>query len=396
MSTKPVLPEEEVIPGIEDADVVTKYKMAGEMASRVLGQIQEACTVGAKTIDICKLGDLLIEKEVSGCYNKKLADGKLMKKGVAFPTCISINNCVCHNSPLPSCKEVLVADGDLIKIDLALHIDGYIAPAATSFVVGAGPVTGKQADVLLAAHTASEAALRMLKPGAKTYTITDTIDKIAKAYGCTALEGMLSHQLSKNKIDGEKAIIQAPTPQLRKEHKEFTIEVNEVYGLDVIMTTGDGKAREGEERTTVFKATETPYALKMQASRKFASEMKKSFGVMPFNLRAMSDEKTAKLGVSECAKHDVVNSFKILWEKKGEFVAQFKMLVMVMPNGTVRGTTTGFSPDAVTSEVKFEDEEILALLATTIGSKNKKKKKKNKGGAAPAAAEGGDAAAVAE
>lgn len=52
--------------------------------------------------------------------------------------------------------------------DLGCHIDGFIAVVAHSiFISGSekSKVTGRNADVLLAAHFASEAALRLLKPG---------------------------------------------------------------------------------------------------------------------------------------------------------------------------------------------------------------------------------------
>lgn len=48
--------------------------------------------------------------------------------------------------------------------DLGAHIDGFIAVVAHTVVVGGGEVTGRAADVLLAAHYASEAALRLLRP----------------------------------------------------------------------------------------------------------------------------------------------------------------------------------------------------------------------------------------
>ena len=53
---------------------------------------------------------------------------------------------------------------------MGAHVDGFPAVAGHTFVVGASSdkkVTGRQADVILAAHYASEAALRMVKPGAE-------------------------------------------------------------------------------------------------------------------------------------------------------------------------------------------------------------------------------------
>ena len=66
--------------------------------------------------------------------------------GIAFPTCISVNNVICHYSPLFSEPDSTLADGDLVKIDMGAHIDGFIAVVAHTFVLGASadaPVTGK-------------------------------------------------------------------------------------------------------------------------------------------------------------------------------------------------------------------------------------------------------------
>ena len=73
--------------------------------------------------------------------------------GIAFPTCISCNNCICHYSPLLSEVDSTLSDGDLVKIDMAAHIDGFIATVAHTFVIGAtaeNPVTGKKADAVMA------------------------------------------------------------------------------------------------------------------------------------------------------------------------------------------------------------------------------------------------------
>jgi methionine aminopeptidase len=63
-------------------------------------------------------------------------------------------------------ESVLLQEGDLAKIDLGSHLDGFIAQAAHTIVVSADPaskVTGKKADVILAAYNAMLAAQRTIK-----------------------------------------------------------------------------------------------------------------------------------------------------------------------------------------------------------------------------------------
>lgn len=71
----------------------------------------------------------------------------------------------------------------------------------------------------------------------------------------------------------------------RREHSKCTFEVHEVYAIDVLVSTGEGKAKERENRVTVYKRTDETYQLKMRTSRTFFSELTKRFTTMPFSLR---------------------------------------------------------------------------------------------------------------
>lgn len=57
-----------------------------------------------------------------------------------MPTCISVDNCVCHFSPLASEPAITLKDGQVVKFDLGAHIDGYIASVAHTIIVGASKV----------------------------------------------------------------------------------------------------------------------------------------------------------------------------------------------------------------------------------------------------------------
>merc|ERR1712183_362363 len=281
---------DEETPTIADDIVVTKYKMAGDMENEVLKTLAPKCISGASVRELCILGDSLIIEKTSKVFKKE----KELTKGIGFPTCISVNNMFCHFSPLLSEPDVTLADGDLVKIDLGVHIDGFIACVGHSIVVGSSKenkITGRKADVLLAAYYAAEIALRLVKAGNNNNQVTEVVEKVAAEFNCHPVEGMLSHQLQQNIIDGDKTIIQNPNEAQKKDHKKCEFELHEVYGIDILISTGDGKAREKENRTTVYKRTDQHYSLKMKASRNFYSEVCNKFTMMPFTLRAFEDEK---------------------------------------------------------------------------------------------------------
>lgn len=357
--------------------VVTKYKTAGEIVNRTLAKVVEMCKAGAVVLDICEAGDKMLLEETAGIYKKD----KDLRKGIAFPTCICVNNCICHYSPLKSESPVVLKEGDVIKIDMGAHIDGFIAVVAHTLVVGASKenkVTGKKADVILAAYKSMEAALRLVKPGGQNSKVTEITQKVCEAYKCAPIEGMLSHQLKQHEIDGEKSIIQNPNEAQRKEHKKCTFDEFEVYALDVLISSGEGKGRETESRCTVFKRTHVVYQLKMKASRVFFSEVEKKSSHMPFTLRSFEDETRARLGVGECVQHGLLDPFQVLYEKEGEFVAQFKATLLLMPNGSHKITGLAFDPSIFQSEHKIEDKEVLEVLKQSYSVGNKKKKPASK------------------
>lgn len=239
------------------------------------------------------------------------------------------------------------------------------------------PVKGRLADVYLAAYNAAEIALRTVRPGNDNYLVTDVIQKAAESFKCKPISGMLSHQLKQFRIDGEKSIIQNPSDAQKKEHEKCKFGLHEVYAIDVLVSTGEGKGREVDAKTTVYKKTDIVYQLKLKHSRTFFAEAEKNFGLMPFTLRAFEDEKKAKLGVLECVKHRLMDSFNVLYEKDDELVAQFKFTILLMPSGTHKITGLPISNDQFESEYKIEDEELKKILAKSL-LENKKKKNKSK------------------
>lgn len=349
--------------------------MAGEIVNRVLKQVIDKCVPGTSVREICEYGDQLLTDETTKVFKKE----KELKKGIAFPTCVSVNNCICHFSPVPSEPDYTLKNEDVAKVDLGAQIDGFIAVVAHTIVVGAASeskVTGRKADVILAAHYASQAALRLLKPGNDTYAVTDAVQKVAESFKCKPVEGMLSHQLKQFKIDGEKTIIQNPNDAQKKEHEKFELDKHEVYAMDVLVSTGEGIGKETDTRVSIYKKTDEIYQLKLKASRMFYTEVRTKYGNMPFNLRNFQDETKAKMGVVECVKNKLIEPFQVLYEKPGELVAHFKFTVLLMPNGPHKITGLPVETDLYQSEYSVTDPELKSILNSSANPKAAKKKKK--------------------
>lgn len=265
-------------------------------------------------------------------------------------------NEVCgHFSPCPDDSIKLKAE-DLVKIELGCHIDGYVANAAHTVVVG-GKAGGKKADVILAAYNAFLAATRTIAVGSMNQDVSAKIQEVCADFEVEPLQGVLSHKTKKHMIDGNEIIINKITPEQRVDDWEFT--AGDVILLDVYVSTGEGMAKEADFRTTVFRREmDMQYSLKSKSARSFFSIMNEKYPTLPFSIRGFEDLTGAKVGVKECINHDLVMPYPVLAEKSGEFVAQFKATVVVQPKSVaiLCGGRDLFNKEGVVSEKKIKDE----------------------------------------
>lgn len=361
-----------------DPTVLNKYVLSGQIAQQVLLDLTNAIeNEGIRdTVALCTRGDQLINEKCHATYKRQD-----MTRGVAFPTCVSSNELAGHFSPLEQAARTTLQDGDIIKIDLGVHMDGFAALAATTFQVGGGPITGRKADVVAAAWTAAECAIRMMKPGTTNGSITEMFQAVANEFNCNCLEGVLSHELRQFVIDGEKTILARPSHEQQVE--SFELEPNKVYAIDVVMSTGEGKAiRRDQHPTTIYKrVVENTYQLRSKHSRAFLKKVNTDYPAYPFNLRNFQDNmKTAKFGLKECMTHELLSDYPVLHEKEGEFIAQYKFTCIVRPNqGPLRVCGTGtLDQSLIQTENSIQNEELQKLLATEWEAPKRKKRKKKK------------------
>ena len=357
---------------------------------------------GANLYELCTQSDAFILDKLSKIYTKK----KFIK-GLAFPTCISINE-VCGNYSAPAeitddpHEKKTLTEGDVAKIDLGVQIHGFAAVAAHTVVVSSKPdekVTGAKADVVLAAYNSLQAALRMMKVKSATNNdVTKAIESICKDYGVNPIEGVLSHRMKRDIIDGMECIINKSTFEQKVDDRQF--EHGDVFGLDIIVSTGEGKPKETGIKTNVYKrALETTYKLRTDSGRRLLSVVENNFYSFPFTFNVFDKEEniklktsisnlktTMKLGLNECTKYELLHGYPVLTEKNGDIVAQFKYTIAVREEGPVVVCGLPLDVSKFTSEKKITDENIVKTLSSNLDDylpnykksvKVEKKKKKD-------------------
>ena len=91
----------------------------------------------------------------------------------------------------------------------------------------------------------------MIKLGATNKSVSEVVAKVCEEFGINPVEGALSHKMKKHLIDGSDVILNKETPDKKVETFEFM--PGDVIALSIYVSTGEGKTKEGDFRTTVFK-----------------------------------------------------------------------------------------------------------------------------------------------
>eukprot|EP00920_Eleutheroschizon_duboscqi_P035867 GHVT01086802.1.p1 GENE.GHVT01086802.1~~GHVT01086802.1.p1 ORF type:complete len:394 (-),score=48.21 GHVT01086802.1:1296-2477(-) len=353
---------------LSSSDVTTKYRVAGDVTNAALAAVVAACVPGADVLQLCQLGDKTIQDATATLFNKKNKDGEKVRKGVAFPTCVSVNEVCGHFCPADETLSMKLKDGDVVKVDLGCHIDGYICVGAHTVVLTGGkPIEGRKADALKAAWTAAEAAARSIKVGVSSSEITTIIDTAAKSFNCTAVHGIMSHEVKRHVIEGSQCFAGVFT-SAEDRPEEFQFDLNQVFGVDILISTGEGKARESEVKPSVYKrAVQNKYILKSALGRQFMKEVEMKFPTLPFTTRSLEDDRAALIGIPEALRHELLRPCMVYTEKSGEIVCQFKFTVLLLPGGTRKITGLPFTQnDDCKTLHEVKDEKLKKLLAVRI------------------------------
>jgi hypothetical protein len=82
----------------------------------------------------------------------------------------------------------------------------------------------------------------MLKCGNTNNQVTDVVKRICESYKVNPVEGVLSHRMKRDIIDGLEVIINKATVEQKVDLREFAF--GDIFGFDTLVSTGEGKPKE--------------------------------------------------------------------------------------------------------------------------------------------------------
>jgi methionyl aminopeptidase len=155
---------------------IEQMRPAGRFVAEVLTRLAEAADVGVNLLELDALAHRMIrERGAESCYIDYHPSFGASPFGKVV--CTSVNDAVLHGLP----HDYVLRDGDLLSLDFACSVDGWVSDSAISLVVG----TPRDEDLRLIDTTtrALEAGIAAAQPGGKIGDVSAAIAAVAKAEG---------------------------------------------------------------------------------------------------------------------------------------------------------------------------------------------------------------------
>lgn len=283
---------------ILNLDFLEYYKNAGKIASRVRENARRKDHRGKTLFEICES----IEREIR-------ENGGIP----AFPVNTSLNEIAAHYTAEPDDQRV-VNDGDVLKIDLGVHQQGFIADTAVT--VSYDP---NYESLVQTAENALSDALRIAKVDTKSSEIGKTIENTIKRSGFIPIQNLSGHSLEQYTIHAGKSIPNIWTVG------SFQLLANQAYAIEPFVTlkNGAGIVREGNIANIFAIISRKP--TKEKELDDFLNFLWARFKSLPFALRwtiDRYDEKYSREIIEILKKKKNIHSYPILVEGNDKIVAQ--------------------------------------------------------------------------
>ncbi len=284
-----------------EKEILEKYKEAGRIAKEVLDYAEELVIKGCR-------GVLELAEKI---------EAKIFELGAkpAFPVNISINDIAAHFTPCRGDK-ITIKDEDYVKIDVGVHIDGYIADTARTI-----RISGKDELVKCSEEMLKE-ALKLIAPGVEIKEIGKTISEVAESYGFRPVTNLTGHALERYNLHAGVTIPNTPSGS-------DVLEEGKVYAIEPFCTNGQGAVKDSDKCVIFMVLKETPGRL--PETRKIL-EIAKEYKGLPFAKRWLENRISAfklDFALKQLVDLGSLHPFYILKEVSSGNVAQSEHTVIV-------------------------------------------------------------------
>jgi len=284
-----------------------ELREAGRVASVVRDEIPRTIVAGARVRDVCQA-----------------ADEAIQKRGArpAFPTQSSRNEIAAHYCPSPT-DETLYLDGDLAKLDLGVHVDGYVVDTALTVNVGDHPAGRRLVETV---RLALEAAIAAARSGVEIRKLSAAIESTIRGVGLKPMRNLCGHGVGRWRVHCPPAVPNIAEPSHDR------LEAGMTIAIEPFATAGGGIA---EERGTPEVFRFDPESPDPPRADKDVMAAIRAFRGLPFARRQLAGLDGARIegALLELRASRALFAYAPLAEASGRTVAQAEHTIYVGDNG---------------------------------------------------------------
>ncbi len=284
-----------------EGEVVDKYRAAGRILAAVKEAVLPRITEGALLLEVAEF-----------------VEASIRDKGgePAFPCNISRNDEAAHATP--AIDDEAVFGKDLVKVDLGVHIEGYIADSAVSV-----DLSGEHGALVEASEAALTAAIQLIRDGVTTGEIGAVIEHAIRDRGYRPVVNLSGHGLAQYNAHAPPTI-----PNVRYEHGVILKE-NDVVAIEPFATDGVGKVAEGGY--VEIYGLIRPRPVRVQEAKTLLQVLEQYHG-LPFARRWLPRERL-DLALRTLKNAGALREYSVLREEGGGLVSQAEHTVIVTGDG---------------------------------------------------------------
>ncbi len=299
-----------------EEEVIAKYVLAGEIAAKVREEARDLVEEGMPLVELCSKVEEMIRK---------------LGARPAFPCNVSVNEVAAHYTSPPG-DESVIPPGAVVKVDIGVHVDGYIADTAVTVCLDPS-----KEGLARAAEAALRAALEKVRPNVRISHISSAIEKAVRARGFKPISNLTGHSLDRYTIHAGTSIPNVSFLGLEK------LKPGNAYAIEPFVTEGWAAGVVVERwPATIFRLLKP--SAKGKKPRELARRIYENFRTLPFAERWLWEVVPRSRYESvwrELMAQKVVMGYPVFVEKSGGLVAQFEHTVLVLEKECIVTTLGG-------------------------------------------------------
>jgi len=281
------------------------WQKAGKIAAQVLEYGKKLVKINENILEV-------VEK----------IENEIIKNGAfpAFPVNVSINDMAAHFTPNDE-KDLVFKENDLVKLDVGVHVNGFIGDNALTIDLG------DNKDLLKASQLALNEAVKLAKPGIKIHEIGKIIEKTIKEFGFNPIRNLSGHGIEQYEQHSGLTI-----PNYDNDDN-LELEESQVIAIEPFATNGMGLVQDGKP-SNIFKVVNVK-PIRDNISRDVLRYIIQEYKTLPFAKRWLFkkfDSFKVNFALRNLERESILHNYPQLPEKSQGLVSQHEHTIRVKDN----------------------------------------------------------------